>query len=382
MPGLADSMPWWLPWRRIARARRAPPAGTVRIADVAEQTFTIETCAHTRARFAATDRGIRRARDRNPFLNWSAPAAKLRGYRLRDVVLDRSLMVWLKNGRVIAETNYLQSPESIAAARVRPESLVRPAIDGAVTSCFDHWDINYYHWLAHSVPTVHAVLQRHPRGGIGLVTPRMTPWQQQSLAMLGAADLPCVATDPGTQYWFAELEYYDYVAGRADYAVSAFSRAAYARMGAGITPPATAPRKLYIDRTGSSNRAIPNEAALVAALAARGFHIVRPEALDPAAQVALFRGAGLVVGQIGAGLGNIAFCAPGAVVYEIVPSHHVNPCFVAMCLQGGLEYWADKFATGVSIESHTESWRREIDIAEVLRRVEELEALMPADRRG
>jgi capsular polysaccharide biosynthesis protein len=231
------------------------------------------------------------------------------------------------------------------------------------------------------VPTVHAVLRRHPRGGIGLITPRMAPWQQQSLAMLGAADLPCVATDPGTQYAFAELEYYDYVAGRADYAVSNFSRAAYARMGAGIAAAADTPRRLYIDRTGSSNRAIPNEAALVAALAARGFHIVRPETLDLAAQVALFRGAGLV-GQIGAGLGNIAFCAPGAVIYEIVPSHHVNPCFVAMSLQGGLEYWADTFPTGVGVESHTESWRQDIDIDHVLRRVEELEPLMPADRRA
>jgi hypothetical protein len=379
MPGFDRRIRRFLPsWRRkVAAGGGAATPNTVSIFDVAEEVFELETCGAVAAVFPDA---IRHAGERNPFLNWSAPAATLRGYRLRDVVLDRSLMVLLKDGRVIAETNYLQSPANLAAVQVRPDSLVRPDFSGVVATCCDHWDANYYHWLAHTAPAVQAIRQRHPAGEIGLVVPQLSHWQETSLAMLGASSLPRFATELGAQYHFAEMEYYDYVAGRADYSVSALSRRAYAGMSAGIKPAAGSPRRLYIDRTGTTNRRIPNEADLIAALRGRGVHIVRPETLRLDEQVALFRGAGLVIGQMGAGLANIAFCAPGAVVYELLPEHHQNPCFLAMCLQGELCYWADVFPTGICGDSHTSNWLQDIDIAQVLRRLDELESLMPPDR--
>jgi capsular polysaccharide biosynthesis protein len=352
---------------------------TVGLAEVAAEIVTLETCAPADACLPALSDS-----DRNPFIGWSTEPATLRMARLRDVVLDRSLMVLLKDGSVIAETNYLQAPAAIAAARVRTDALTVVDAGCAVSACFDHWPGNYYHWVAHTLPTVQAVLERHADGDCSLLLPRMAPWQRRSLALIGASSLPTIATEPEAQYFLPEVEYYDFVAGRADYAVSALSRAAYARMAAGCEADGEADgaahRLIYIDRGGSANRRLPNEAALVARLRTRGFHIVRPETLELDGQIALFRQAGMVVGQLGAGLANIAFCQKGTVIYELVPEHHRNPCFVAMASQGGLLHWGDVFPTGVRGEDHTSPWTRDIDIDLVLRRIDELSALVPPER--
>ena len=167
---------------------------TVNIADVAEATATIEICAPLPARFPDA---ISRDRSRNPFPGWETEPATPRMYRLRNVVLDRSLMVLLKDGEVIAETVYQQSPDAVAALRVRPESLVVADHGHAVATCCDHWDANYYHWVQHTLPTLHAIQAQHPTGDVGLIVPRLAPWQRLSLDLIGASHLTTVAMAPG-----------------------------------------------------------------------------------------------------------------------------------------------------------------------------------------
>ncbi len=345
----------------------------VSLRDVAESVATIETCIAAPACFA----GVRHARERNPFLGWATMGIETHRYRLRDVVLDCDHMVLLKDGRIIAETNYLQSPEALSALRVRPESLVHPNVRHPVAICFDHWSSNYFHWMAHAVPTLHAVGRDYPRGDVVLLVPALTSWQSATIGLLGTPHLHRLEWAPGRQFHLAQLDYYDYVAGRADYALSPLSRAAYARMTAAAEPGPAQRRKLYIDRGDHANRRIPNEAELVGKLLERGFVAVRPETLTLPEQVALFANAAMVVAQLGAGLANIAFCRPGAIVYELLAEHHQNPCFLAMAMQGNLLYWGDVFATGVAASSHTTAWDAEIDIAWVLARVAELERLLP-----
>jgi hypothetical protein len=353
-------------------------AMTVSIVDVAESVETLETCAPVEARFAE---GIVQDADRNPFLGWRTAPATLRMYRLRNVVLDRALMVLLKDGAVIRETIYEQSSADIAGLAVRQDSLMVADIGHAVATCCDHWDANYYHWMTHTLPTVQAILERHPSGDVGLIVPRLSRWQRQSLELMGVTGLPGITAPPGAQYFLPVAEYYDFVAGRADFSISAVSQAAYARIGGRVTTVESGHRLIYIDRGGSANRRLPNEAALMERLRRRGFDTVRPETLRPDQQIALFRGAGMVVGQLGAGLANIAFCQPGTVIYELVPEHHRNPCFLAMAMQGGLQYWGDVFPTGVTGGDHTSSWIADIDVDHVMRRIDELASLVPADRR-
>jgi capsular polysaccharide biosynthesis protein len=85
------------------------------------------------------------------------------------------------------------------------------------------------------------------------------------------------------------------------------------------TPPAHGPKRLYLSRRGWSMRVMVNEAELEAALAARGFVSVHLERLSVPRQVALMRGAEVVVAPTGAALANTLFCSPTTRVFEIQP---------------------------------------------------------------
>ncbi|MBC8010793.1 MAG: glycosyltransferase family 61 protein, partial [Burkholderiales bacterium] len=74
------------------------------------------------------------------------------------------------------------------------------------------------------------------------------------------------------------------------------------------------------------------------ALAARGFATVCLEELGWAEQIAVFRRARVVVAPHGAGLANLAFCAPGTRVVELVGRAYFNPVFWRLAALRGLDY--------------------------------------------
>ena len=81
-------------------------------------------------------------------------------------------------------------------------------------------------------------------------------------------------------------------------------------------------RPLYVSRLGqarrgASTRRMVNEAELAAALSHLGFTVIEPETLAPAAQVAAFAFADIVVGPSGSGMFNTVFCRPGTKVVDI-----------------------------------------------------------------
>ncbi len=108
--------------------------------------------------------------------------------------------------------------------------------------------------------------------------------------------------------------------------------------------PAVAPRlkgeRLFISRAAARRRRLSNEPEVVAALAPLGFEAVRLEELSWAEQVACFRRAKVIVAPHGAGLANLAFCAPGTRVVEGFNRSHVNDCFWQIAALRGLEYRA------------------------------------------
>jgi len=81
-------------------------------------------------------------------------------------------------------------------------------------------------------------------------------------------------------------------------------------------------RRLYVSRmgqarAGATSRIFMNEVACAAALARLGFDAIEPEGMDPAAQVAAFAAADIVVGPAGGGMFNAVFCRPGTQVLGI-----------------------------------------------------------------
>ena len=370
-------------------------------ASVAETVSVLETNPSVPARFAP----VTTDRHRNPFLDHVTEPKTVHLYRFRDVVLDRATMVLIKDGRIIRESVYVQPDETLAAVALNTEPPTPIEAPFPLATCFDHWDTNYWHWMAHAVPTIHALLGwddptddgragvirpvareirrrlgstrvgRVPpfRPRLGLIVPHLNPWQQWTLRAMRASALPLFPTDPDRRYAIRDLIWCDLAAGAADFALSPLTAAAHERLAATV-PASTGPRRrIHIDRTATQNRRIPNEDALIARLAERGFTIMRPETLSLDQQITQFRDAAMVVGQLGAGMANIAFCQPGTIIYELVPDHHAVPIFVSRSMQAGLRYWADQFPTGVATRDHVSPWSLDIDIDHVLTRIEELE---------
>jgi capsular polysaccharide biosynthesis protein len=335
---------------------------------VADEIVTIETCQAVVPDLCPE---LTRERTRNPLDRWPTWNVTARLYRFHDVVLDRTHMVLLHRGRIIAQTCYLQSEAALAALAVRTDELVRLPKGPVYIPCFDHWDANYYHWTAHSIPALHVIRQRYADGGICLLLPPLRPSQADSIRLVGADRFDAVTTEAGRQYALPQAAYLDIVAGSLDFSVSALSAAAYARVSASVADRTAPAAKLYIDRSGSQSRSVPNEAALAALMQARGFSVVRPETMTLSAQVALFRAASMVVGLHGAGLANIAYCRPGTLVYEIMPAHNLNPCYMVLALQGGLRYWTDMFETGAP-PGHTQPWARDLDLQAISSRLTDL----------
>jgi capsular polysaccharide biosynthesis protein len=123
-------------------------------------------------------------------------------------------------------------------------------------------------------------------------------------------------------------------------------------------PPPTPARRVYVSRRAYPMRVMVNEPALEAALAARGFRIVRAERLSVADQIALIRGAEVVVGATGAGLSNVLVAPEGCKVVEILPETFADPWLRTLAhLSGG--DWMGYFCPA-PVDAAEVSWRYRI----------------------
>lgn len=94
---------------------------------------------------------------------------------------------------------------------------------------------------------------------------------------------------------------------------------------------------IFVTRNGAA-RDLANEAEVGAALQARGFSVVNPGRLSLPEQMAVFQRARTVVGAHGAGLANLAFCAPGTRVLEIITPGRKLDCYARLAHLAGLGY--------------------------------------------
>jgi capsular polysaccharide biosynthesis protein len=81
---------------------------------------------------------------------------------------------------------------------------------------------------------------------------------------------------------------------------------------------------------------VANEAELLPVLERHGLEVYDPSAHEGQPQD--FARAELVAGPHGAALSNLAFCAPGTGVLEIVPSDHRYPHYYTLSCAAGLRY--------------------------------------------
>jgi hypothetical protein len=107
---------------------------------------------------------------------------------------------------------------------------------------------------------------------------------------------------------------------------------------AGASAVSSAGGRIYISRAGARFRRVLNEEEVIEALEREGFTAVKLETLSVAAQARLFSEAEVVVSPHGAGLTNLIFCPPGAVVVEIFSPRCVIPAYWGISGERQLRY--------------------------------------------
>ena len=142
-------------------------------------------------------------------------------------------------------------------------------------------------------------------------------------------------------------------------------------------------RYLYITRGASKhNRAIVNEAEVIAALEGRGFQPINPGALPVDEELRTFAEADLVVSAHGAALTNVVFMNPGSRVIELFPASHVMPCYWKLSgTVPGLEY---RYLCGIGPERRPDRTKMlvtdiNVDIPALLEMVDEQASVAPTN---
>jgi capsular polysaccharide biosynthesis protein len=223
---------------------------------------------------------------------------------------------------------------------------------------------NYFHWLLESVPRW-KMLQaaRHLEYDNVLLHSRPASFQDEILDRIGVLPTKRLRCGKGFAHQFERLVVpaMPFPLWQTAPWACEFVRSLFPERGGG-------PEKIYLSRRGAARRRLVNEAGLEAALEARGFVCVRPEKLSVAAQAKMFGSVKCVVSPHGAGLANLVFTPPGALVVELLHPDNHNPTYQNLAAACGLRYAGLAGRRTRELPHHDDDRAEyEIEVAEVLR---------------
>lgn len=184
---------------------------------------------------------------------------------------------------------------------------------------------NYWHWHAQCVTNIQALKKADLFGKVKLLTPALNDWRLKSLYALGVKD-PMLVKVRANLVRVKSLYRPTFVDKTDQPNVHPATMETFSEIRNFLTKRAhseSLKRKIYVARFDAENaRPLVNEQQLVDSLRRQGYEIVTPGKLSYEKQVNLFSQASVVVGAHGAGLTNIVFCRPGALVIEIFPEYY------------------------------------------------------------
>jgi len=183
---------------------------------------------------------------------------------------------------------------------------------------------NYYHWMIDYLTRLWPL----ENGGVTdyklLVPAKMTPFQRQSLQLLGFSEDRLV---PFAQdHWEIESLLIPSLAQAYRFLPQACQWLQTKLLSTLDGLEDSSPKKLFISRQLASKRRLLNEDQLwELLLGPAGFVRVFPETMTVADQARLFHGADVVVSPHGAGLTNILFMRRDTLVIELAPALRAKP---------------------------------------------------------
>ena len=212
--------------------------------------------------------------------------------------------------------------------QLKPANWVAAGID-----VMHEYSNNYFHFVAETLPRMILAEEAGvPHGVPFLIERDLHANMLELFEMANASQRPVVHVEPDTMYRVDTLYYPSDVTSVVDsYEAGTAGRLScldVARISAAVvrckqTVPilgAGRKRKIYAGRSGGIRR-LTNQQELEAALAARGFEIIRTDGLDIRTQIAIFRDAETIVAPTGAQLTNMVWCEPGTQVIVLASDH-------------------------------------------------------------
>ena len=234
-----------------------------------------------------------------------------------------------------------------------------------VVAIFNEACMNYGHVLVESLPRLlhlEAAGIRRMRLALPAEAAKLRPMVEFALAALGleAEFLPC---PPGSilrvpaLHWVSAVARHEHRKSptllrlaerlRAAAPVAAFGATTPGATTPGVTTPGATTRgattrgaRLYLARPDGARRRVANATAIEAIATRMGYRVVEPSRLSFAEQVALFAGARVAVGPMGAALASIGLMPPGGRV-GMFEGGNCDPFFWDLaCLAGHAFHWA------------------------------------------
>jgi hypothetical protein len=189
--------------------------------------------------------------------------------------------------------------------------------------------VNYYHWHLNILLSAFYLQRLGVLDGLQLLIPPLKSWQRASLGAL-AIGLESALQLDGARF-VCDRIIRTTAEDRHGWRKHPLVREMFIAIRSAICNAPQAPsRFIYLSRRDAADRAMINESELETELAKLGFEIISASGMTYEDQVRLFSGARVVVSPHGAGLTNIGFCPPGALIIEIFPRNYLNQAFATL----------------------------------------------------
>ena len=283
---------------------------------------------------------------------------------IRNAVVHSAAGIIAFDDALIDETLIHTSPSVNGYERdgrsIRLQTQYR-ALPGRHVSLLAGGTESYFHVVMESVARLAVVEDAHVQGVENLLVPAGAPNLLRLLKLAASRQAGIIEVGNHETFVVEELVLPWTIHGQSTYhpCIKPF----FAKMADTVRAPSEGlPRRVYISRTLAANRRLVNESDLISALTALGFASVNLEVLDIETQIRIVRAADVIVAPHGAGLANIVFARPQAVVIEILMDSYVNWCFRHLSAMLNLKYdcvigrstgtWSD-----LSPAVHGDAWR-------------------------
>jgi Glycosyltransferase 61 len=263
------------------------------------------------------------------------PGRKIRLFELRDVFVAFEGLVFNKDLDVYRTSVTGHSPAeielSVGRIRDRMQDGSLPVHLGRAVLCSKRGATNYGHFIVEMLPKAFLVRQHFPNTPLYYIVPgdraRLGDVIMDSFQMLGIDGQYLVRCSQEPAF-FEEVILVDGLTQHGQYMSPVVVECLDCLASMVVPEPG---ERIYVSRRSAHFRKLRNEDELAPIFKEYGYRVIDPGVLPFRAQIAAFRGARSIIGVDGAGMTNICFAPPGAMVTCLTPATMPETFYWFLC---------------------------------------------------